>query len=258
MVTAPLLVEHSTLDSDRFGITVAKVGDIVASQADAVLEECRTRAVDLVVARCATSNLGLVHALEGVGFRLMDTLLTYGLALPAADGAPAVALTDVALAPADVAVAPAGPGDADAVAAVAARAFHGYQGHYHADPRLPDDDCDATYADWARRSVLSRHVADVVLVARDPSAGVVGFSTIRVGGGTADGALDAVDPDQRRRGLYRALSSARISWAQAAGCTHVTVSTQITNLATQAHLADRGFRVESSAHTLHAWLSAPP
>ncbi len=50
---------------------------------------------------------------------------------------------------------------------MAAAAFAGYVGHYHNDARLDRAAADATYPDWARRSVTEAGVADRVWVVED-------------------------------------------------------------------------------------------
>lgn len=241
-------VDLSPLDRARFGVVTGKADDVTAGDVPAVLDSCRDLGVELAIVRCATAELAAVHLLEDAGFRLMDTLLLFARDLRA----PALPEPDQA---ASVRVRSGSADDADAVARVAALAFHGYAGHYHADPRLDPAACDALYEDWARRSLTVPGTADAVLVA-EMDGTVAGFSTISVTGTDARGDLDAVNPDHQRRGAYRELSIARMRWSLERGCERTLVSTQVTNRAAQAGMAGLGFRPLSSSYTMHRWFTA--
>lgn len=243
----PPQVDLSPLDRARFGVVTGKADDVTAGDVPAVLDSCRDLGVELAIVRCATAELAAMHLLEDAGFRLMDTLLLFARDLRT----PALPEPDQA---ASVWVRSGSADDADAVARVAARAFHGYAGHYHADPRLDPATCDALYEDWVRRSLTVPGTADAVLIAEVDGA-VAGFSTVSVTGTDAHGHLDAVDPKYQRRGIYRSLSIARLRWSLDRGCERTMVSTQVTNRGAQSGMASLGFRPLSSYYTMHCWFT---
>jgi len=153
----------------------------------------------------------------------------------------------------------AGPGDVGAIRSVAAEAFRGYFGHYHADPRLDRVKCDEVYASWAERSCLDRAVASKVLVAEHEGR-VAGFLTLlERGPAEQEIILNGVEPAAQRHGLYRALVLAAMAQARAEGARLLSVSTQLINARVQRTWARLGFEPSRSYLTFHLWLDdAPP
>lgn len=240
----PSAITLSALDETRFGVRTASGRAASVPDVLEILEFCRAERVGLAIVRAPPQAVSTIHALESSGFLLMDTQVVQARAL----GEP--------VSPADprLVVRPARREEAEVVAGVAARAFASYSGHYHADPRLDHEACTAVYEDWARRSITTEGVAHIVLVAELEGA-VVGFSTARCVAAAAEGPLDAVDPAFQRRGVYRALSRARMAWAREQGADRLTVATLVTNLGALAGMAALGFRTVSAAHTFHRWFT---
>jgi GNAT superfamily N-acetyltransferase len=237
-------VSLSAIDEERFGIRVARASRVTLGALPAVLDFCRANNVVLLIARCPVSELRAAQAMERQGFLLMDTLVYYARDL----GRNAV--------PPDTGkatVRPVGPGEAEAVRAVAAESFRGYVGHYHADGRLDRAKCDEAYASWALRSCVSREVADDVLVAvLDDS--IAGFATLRMNGpGEGEGVLFGVHPAAQGQGIYRSLMIAGMEWCRLRGATRMVVSTQITNWAVQKVWTRVGFEPSHADYTFHKW-----
>lgn len=240
-----MTVALSDLDEQRFGIRTAKT-PVTEATLPQVLEFCRAERVELCIARCPADDLSAAQALERAGFQIMDTLVYYERDL-------ATALPEPQAGP--FTVRPVREGEQEAVRAVAAEAFRGYGGHYHADPRLDPLAADEVYASWAERSCTDRAVADEVLVAELDGA-LVGLTTVRLdGAGEAEGLLDGVAPAARGRGVFRALLLERLRWSRAHGARTATVSTQITNLAAQRAWTKLGYLPLRSLYTFHGWFT---
>lgn len=235
-------IKLSELDQARFGVKTAVGQAVTRRDAARVHEFCLSLGMELAIMRVPVEAVAAVHLLESSGALLMDTQVKLARSLeeapPAASAPPSVRAATVA--------------DADAVAGVAARAFATYGGHYHADPRLDPAACTAVYEDWARRSVTTDGVADVVLVA-ELGGEIAGFSTARREGDVVEGLLDGVEPTFQRRGVYRALSIARITWAREQRAERLTVAALVTNLGALGGMAALGFRTASAQHTFHRW-----
>ena len=239
-----LPVRLSALDEARFGFRTAIAGPVTKDVLPDILNYCRENRATLLIARCLTSEMPAVQAMENEGFVLMDTLVYYQrhLAKP-----PIPRDTSQAV------IRPVKAGEERVVEAVAAEAFEGYFGHYHADERLERAKCDAVYRDWAFRSCVSRDVADEVLVA-DLDGSVVGFATLRLNspeGG--EGVLFGISPRAQRRGIYRSLMVRAMDWFLQQGAAHIVLSTQITNIAVQKVWVRLGFEPSHSLYTLHKW-----
>lgn len=234
----------SQLDTERFGVRIARASAVTADRLPALDDFCRRHAVRMLVARCPATDLAAVQAMERAGFQLMDTLLYYQRDLTRQP------FPDV---PRNIPVRPARPNEADAVRDVAAAAFRDYYGHYHADPRLDRAACDAAYVDWAHRSCLSRDVADEVLVAVRDGA-VAGFATLKWNSSEeGDGVLFAVHPSAQGRGIYTSFVLHAMEWFAARGGTRMVISTQVTNIAVQRSWALLGFAPSHAFYTLHRW-----
>lgn len=237
-------VEISRLDEERFGV---RTGKVVADSPDgvtAILDQVRALGVRLLIVRCPADQLSTAQALEAAGGRIMDVLVVYARDLrtqPIPDAASAVTIRS------------ARPEDADRVASLAGQSFHGYAGHYHADPRIDGALADEVYVSWARRSCLSRDVASEVLIAHNGDE-LLGFLTLRRSSDEeGEGVLNAVAPAAQRRGIYRALMIHAMQWCVRQGTSRMVISTQITSVAVQRVWTRLGFELQKSYLTFHAW-----
>lgn len=233
----------SPLDSERFGVRAARA-NIVPETLTRVLHFCSSEKIDLLIARCAARELSLVQQMESHGFQLMDTLVYYAFDLTKKqipEGCDAFAVRAMR------------SDDKDRVRALAAAAFQGYIGHYHADPRLDRQKCDETYASWAERSVTSKSAADEVLVAEEGS-NVAAFATLRLNSpDEGEGLLYAVAPEYQRRGVCPALMVHSLRWCRAQGAGRMLISTQLTNVSMQKVWCRVGFEPSHSYYTFHKW-----
>jgi GNAT superfamily N-acetyltransferase len=237
-------IQLSTLDEERFGVRTAKVSSITLNQLPAVMDFCRLNQVKFLIARCAAVELQTAQAMEEQGFSLMDTLVYYSRDLA---NAPIPPLSDM------LTVRPVRDDEAWQVSAIAARAFHAYGGHYHADPHLDPEKCDAVYESWAYRSCVSREVAHEVLVAERESE-LVGFVTLRKQSPeSGEVPLYGVDPSLQGQGIGRGLIIGALRWYESQGIAKMFISTQITNLSSQKVWFRLGFEPVQYQYTFHKW-----
>jgi ribosomal protein S18 acetylase RimI-like enzyme len=201
---------------------------------DRALETLRTRAPVFCDAKVDTADVATVAGLEEAGMRLVDTLITFAGPHPA----PAAA---------DVRVREAGPADAAAVRALAARALD--RSRFNLDPRVPPATAAAIKADWAGNYFAGTR-GDAMLVADDGAGGVAGFLLAIVRPPVAVVDLVCVDAGWRRRGVGRTLM-ARLG--PATGTDTVRVGTQVANLPSLALYARCGLTVVETRYVLHGW-----
>lgn len=158
--------------SDHFGVRVMEVGPLITGDdprsrrpiaralADALVERVRSDAPVMLMWRIESDDLATLHSAEDVGFRCMETSLTWVNDLERAhlndpvstDGLLLLDLTDGAAQDSDL-FEPLRAG---------ARMVMSLD-HYHADPRLPDDLCDALYERRFERA-LRGEGADVAVI----------------------------------------------------------------------------------------------
>ena len=239
----------SPIDEKRFGVRTAKAPHITLETLPSIIEFCHANNVTLLIARTLTSDLQVAQAMEREGFNLMDTLVYYLCDLKKIPIASAIR---------DVVIRTIRPGEEEKVKLVAAESFHGYFGHYHADPRLDRTKCDETYESWAVRSCLSHEVADEVLVT-DSQGTVIGFATLRLNSPEeGEGVLFGVAASAQRRGIYRQMLIGGMEWCLGKGATRMIVSTQIINVAVQKVWIRLGFEPSDSYYTFHKWFDERP
>jgi GNAT superfamily N-acetyltransferase len=234
----------SAIDEERFGIRTARAPHVTFDTLPWVMNFCRTNNVVLVIARCLCSELRTAQAMEREGFVLMDTLvycvrdLTKGITRPEEN---------------EISIRRYRPGDEEAVKIVAAEAYRGYLGHYHADERLDRAKCDETYVSWALRSCASRDVADEVLIA-EIEGSIVGYFTLRLNNlEEGEAVVGGVRHSARGKGIYRSFIIRGMEWCLSKGATRMLVSTQITNVAVQKVWARLGFEPSHAFYTFHKW-----
>ena len=235
-------IRLSEIDTDRFGVVVARVDGMDAGQLDSAVDFCSARGVQLLIARSRVEDVATTHALEPAGFLLMDTLVYYerDLARAPLGGEP------------DGRIVPMIPGDEDQVEAIARECFRDYSGHYHADPRLDRAASTEAYASWAR-ACCEQVNGGFVLVAGEPGRRV-GFSCFRQGPPeVGELVLGAVLPAARGAGLYRSLTLAGMQRLQASGVQKFKTSTHLTNWSAQASWTAAGLHAYAGYHTFHRW-----
>lgn len=245
MVTELEAVTFSEIDSQRFGVRIARA-QIGPENLLRVLDGCAAEKIDLLIARCATSDLTTAQNMEAHGFSLMDTLVYYRF-----DLAKRTIPEDTGQFP----VRSFHPGDAEQVRRVASAAFAGYMGHYHADRRLDPRQCDEGYVSWAERSCIPKTAADQVLIA-EHNGRVVGFATLRLNSPQeVEGLLYAVAPEWQGRGICRSFMIHSLQWCRSQGAKRMIISTQVTNIFMQKVWCRVGFEPSHSYYTFHKWFS---
>src|SRR5260370_41723322 len=80
VVTDRETIAFSEIDSERFGVRSARA-HVVSDNLLRALDFCAVEQIDLLIARCATSDLVAAQSMETTGFLLMDTLVYYSFDL---------------------------------------------------------------------------------------------------------------------------------------------------------------------------------
>ena len=226
----------SEVDSDRFGVPIARAYAATGADVKAIASDARASGTAMVIVRSPAGDPSVAQALENAGGRLCDTLVHYER------------LLDRPIPEQPRHVRPARPGDIDEISAIAAAAFAGYEGHYHADPRLDRAAADAGYVDWARRSIDG---ADVLVI---EDAGIVaGFLTLEATDAGTEIVLNAVRPESQGQGLYLALVIGALHRSAELKVSRCVVSTQVSNVRAQKVWIRVGFEPTHAVHTFHLW-----
>lgn len=239
----------SPIDEERFGVKTAKAEISDGSVVSDVIKFCTDNGVQLLIVRCPTSDLVSVQKLERQGCLLMDTLIYYGCNLRGNPPPDHVS---------EILVRSFKKGDEADVRRVAAQAFDGYYGHYHADSRLDRAKCNETYVDWASKSCLDKRAADQVFIAEHKGE-VVGFGTMKANSpDEGQYILGGILPLYQGRGVNRMILINCMSWCIDRGIGSMITATQITNLAAQKVWIRLSFEPGRSYYTFHKWFDFPP
>lgn len=242
-------VALSEIDEERFGIRIAKAPEVTEDTFPAIIEFCYENRVDMLIARCLSSERSSVQIMGQNGFLLMDTTLYSKLDLSA------FSASQARKDPAEFVVRSVRAGEEDAVRRLATECFIKYKGHYHSDPKLDPAKCKEIYPDWAYRACISPEVADEVIVG-DMGNELLGFVTLRLADpGECHVDLVGIVPGRRGRGRYRPFLNYSMEWARSKEAKHLVAAVSIGNVLTQNMIVHYGYRLSYSDYVFHKWFS---
>lgn len=236
-------------DTAGFGFPVAEISrfELAAHGAGAGLLAdfeawCADRRIRLVSCRLDHVRLRESMALETLGFRFVEMVLT-----PRLD-----TLDDIDPPRHPIEIDDAAPADLPAIEAIAAGAFT--TGRFLLDPRLDPELSHRRYASWVRTSL--DHPSQALAAARLDGQ-LVGFFIVEVNPDrSVYWHLTAVAPDWQGRGVGRSLWQTILLRHRAAGATSVRTTISVHNPAVMNLYARLGFRFGSPRMTFH-WLREP-
>ncbi len=175
--------------------------------------------------------------LEGHGFRLVDTTITF--AAPLRRGEALVSGLEIR---------PARPQDRTQVGDVAASSFR--YSRFHADPRIAPELADRIKRRWSENFFSSTR-GDLMVVAADRGR-VVGYNLLLCRGEDLVIDLIAVAEAWRGRGVARDLIA--FAQDQAPGATRLVVGTQLANRPSLALYQGMGMKLVEAAYVYHLHL----
>ena len=235
LVPSPFESEMLNLATFRLDLTLAE--DVPVSQLLAdVLQAARRAGARLVTCRSPEQNRRALSSLQASGFRVIECMITLGQDLAGCTTPPQ---HGVRLAKRE---------EADEVGAIAAATFR--TDRFHADPMIRNDAADRLKAAWARNSVAGR--ADAVFVT-EADGQITGFNACMLRNDAAVIDLIGVKPAFQGRRIGHALVNASLLH-YIGKAARMIVGTQSANTASLRLYQSCGFRIESSALTLHAHL----
>jgi len=239
-------LEISTLDTERFSMSVAKVNDFFEEDIKEIVDFCNQNQIRLLIARISTNNISFAQILENHDYKLMDTLVYYKFDYLKREK-PQIANS------AQIENISGNSVLAKEISKIARDSFRGYFGHYHADKNLDKSKCDEIYVDWAYRSCIDSKVADAVIVVNQENE-IAGFVTLKIRqDNLGELILSGVKPAYQKRGCYKNLIFSGMEWLHDKGLKKIVLSTQINNIAVQKVWARLGFEMDHSFYTFHKW-----
>ena len=217
---------------------------------DSVLKVCiadaEARGVRFLSARLPEDGLAPLHAVEAVGFRIIESFLTFGRKTDGeipVNGAP------------DCHIRLAQPDEMETVASIAYRAFQSFR--LRVDPQIPESRARHSRREWVRNGFKGR--AEAIYVAESDNR-LVGFALLRSKAGRrlserstekiGEIELIAVDPAFHGKGIGKALVAEAIRHYQGK-TSEIQVGTQAKNLQAIGLYTRMGFSVVRSELSFH-------
>ena len=232
-------------DTNHFGVKIASFAPLNESDVIEGVKWARDNAIQLLMGRCDTSDIKVINSMEKANFLLMETLVCYKFDF---------LNRSVPEAKKNIPIRSILPKDIKAIGEISKTAFKDFIDHFHRDPKLNQEKCDALYEQWAINSYKDKNLAERIIIADDRGK-VLGFQmTKRVNEEVAEGGLAAIDLKSQGRGIYTSLLINAMQWCKEKGFKKMEVKTQIPNYKVQRIWQRHGFEINSSLHTLHLWL----
>lgn len=238
-------------DSQVLGCSSGSVGGVWAEgcyaeqchRLDSVLKACiadaENHGIRFLSVRLPEGALAALHAVEAVGFRIIESFLTFGRKttgeIPFNGGS-------------DFQVRLAQPIEMETVASIAYRAFESFR--LRVDPQIPESRARHSRREWVRNGFKGR--AEAIYVAESDNR-LVGFALLRSKGDTervGEIELIAVDPAFHGRGIGKALVAEAIRHYQGK-TSEIQVGTQAKNLRAVGLYTCMGFSVIRSELSFH-------
>ena len=238
-------------DSQVLGCPSGSVGGLWAEgdyvkqchRLESVLKACIADAeghgVRFLSVRLPEDGLAALHAVEAVGFRIIESFLTFSRKtageVPFEGGS-------------DFRIRLAQPIEMETVASIAYRAFQSFR--LRADPQIPEFRARHSRREWVRNGFKGR--AEAIYVAESKNR-IVGFALLRSKGAAekvGEIELIAVDPAFHGRGIGKALVAEAIRHYQGQTA-EIQVGTQAKNLRAVGLYTRMGFSVVRSELSFH-------
>jgi GNAT superfamily N-acetyltransferase len=241
-------VKHLAVGPDKENAAVLEV--LIAR----TLQYALDNGYDFLLCKTYTDEPVKIHALERVGFLLVDTLLDFVLDLSLFP----YASQSVPVIPVEIKLRIADKSDRDGLVEVSRKAFSGHFGRFHSDPRLGSEWGRIIYERWIESCLEGW--ADWIVVA-DAAGQIAGYSAWKRPSerekkhqiGLGHYSIGAIHPDFCGRGLFSALTYKGTSLLNGF-TTHIEGPTHINNYPVQRGFHKLGWRIEDAHHSFHKWL----
>ena len=212
---------------------------------NACIADAEDHGVRFLSVRLPEDAIAALHAVESVGFRIIESFLTFGR--KTAGEIPFVR-SEARNGGSDYRVRLAQPEEMETVAAIAHRAFESFR--LRVDPQIPESRARHSRREWVRNGFKGR--AEAIYVAESENR-IVGFALLRSKAGTektGEIELIAVDPAFHGRGVGKALVAEAIQHYRGK-TSEIHVGTQAKNLQAIGLYTRMGFSVVRSELSFH-------
>ena len=244
--SSELNIVDSRIESDRFGLTVARLNISIEEDASdqQVIEICQNSYSQLLILRYPTTRVKLAQKLSEIKERVVyqaDTLVYFAKDIDSLDEK--VARSQ------DWLFREARSSDSAELSQLSKVIFEEYPNHYRANDSLSSDAIRDGFAQWAQ--VGLEDLKKLTVFVENVDAKVIGFALISFDGDTAEIELNGIHPQAQGRGAYGSLLSWLSTRLATRGVKKLCISTQIQNERVIRAWIRAGFNLEFSLNTVH-------
>lgn len=244
--SSELHIVDSRIESDRFGLTVARLNISIEEDASdqQVIEICQNSNSQLLILRYPTTRVKLAQKLSEIKERVVyqaDTLVYFARDIGSLD--------EKVIRSQDWLFREARSSDSAELSQLSKVIFEEYPNHYRANDSLSSVAIRDGYAQWAQIGL--EDLKKLTVFVENVDAKVIGFALISFDGDTAEIELNGIHPQAQGRGAYGSLLSWLSTHLATRGVKKLCISTQIQNERVIRAWIRAGFNLEFSLNTVH-------
>ncbi len=241
-----LNLRQSKIESDRFGLSVARLSiplDSEASDLD-LAELCDSSDAKLLIVRYSTSRVKLAELLSSAKNRSAihaDTLVYFSRDISDSS----TKNSENSAWNFEVAAL----SDEDSLERLARESFRDYPSHYSSNSLLSATQIHEGYVEWALSGI--RDKKNLTVLVKSKAGETIGFALAAVAGKRSEFVLSCVSPKFQGQGIYSAIVFWLVENLSKLGGERLYVSTQIQNTRVIRAWIKAGFSLDFSLNTYH-------
>ena len=244
--SSDLGLRHSKIESDRFGISIARLNvSINCSASDTeIVKVCKESSANLLILRVPSSRIQLACELAEISNKIAfqaDTLVYFSKNLKS--------IVERRNKSENLKLVTASSDDEARVIDLARVVFRDYPNHYQSNRALDSKLILEGYIEWASNGLNDQEKLTVII--EDQNSNAIAFALVAFGEEGAEIELNGVHPDFQNQGVYSALLESLMAQLANQKVTNLSISTQIQNTRVIRAWIKAGFILDFSLNTYH-------
>jgi ribosomal protein S18 acetylase RimI-like enzyme len=244
--SSDLGLRHSKIESDRFGISIARLNvSINCSASDTeIVKVCKESSANLLILRVPSSRIRLACELAEISNKIAfqaDTLVYFSKNLKS--------IVERRNKSENLKLVTASSDDEARVIDLARVVFRDYPNHYQSNRALDSKLILEGYIEWASNGVNDQKKLTVII--EDQNSNAIAFALVAFGEEGAEIELNGVHPDFQNQGVYSALLESLMAQLANQKVANLSISTQIQNTRVIRAWIKAGFILGFSLNTYH-------
>lgn len=244
--SSDLNLRHSNIESDRFGISVARLNiSINCSVPDKeIVRVCNESSAKLLILRFPSSRIHMARELAEISNKIAfqaDTLVYFSKDLKS--------INEQQNAKENWSLLIATNNDQPRIVDLAKAVFRDYPNHYQSNRALDSKSILDGYIEWASNGLNDPQKLTVIV--EDQNSNAIAFALVAFSDGVAEIELNGVHPDFQNQGVYSALLASLMTQLAKQQVEKLSISTQIQNTRVIRAWIKAGLNFDFSLNTFH-------